>query len=215
MSAVVEPSIFGRIVTGGDVEERCIDVLKRWSGTYISEVERQNGIEAGTLARIRAWVTAPSFDKWPEDQVPAVLLISVGLAEAPRKGGDGRYRARWQMGLGCICSARTQAQAHAQAMLYVAAHRTLLIQRPSLDGWADGVVWQDEDYAQISYDDLRTLAAGQATFTVEVADVVTANAGPLTPDEPEDPDTLPWPPWQPVVTADVDVQNHQPPEPLP
>lgn len=205
-------TLFGRILTGADVEEWCVELARKWAGTYLAEVERQRGIEAGALQRPRAFLRVPTFDKWPEDQLPAVLIVSVGLAEVPLRVGAGPFRARWQMGLGCICSARTQTESHAMAMLYTAALRALFVQRPSLEGRARGVVWQDETYEdQLEYDDTRSLSAGIAQFTVEVDDVVTANAGPVTPDQPLDPDTLPWPEDVDVQTTDVQIER----EPLP
>jgi hypothetical protein len=200
-------TIFGRIVTGDDVEQWCLDCLKKWSPTYLSELERQHGVVAGTYQRVRQWVTAPSMDKWPEDQLPAVLLISVGLAEPPAKRGDGTYRARWQMGVACIVSAATPEDAHAMGMLYIAAHRTILVQRPSLEGQAQGIVWQDENYDDLVYDDTRTLAAGSAQFTVEVDGVVTTGAGPLMPSEPHQPTTDPYPPWAKAETVEVEVEH--------
>jgi len=215
MATTTEPSIFGPIVTGADVEQWCLEELRLWSCTYLSEMERQTGLPAGSLPDVRAWVTTPSFDKWPEDQLPAVLLISVGLAEPPLRDGSGSYRARWQIGLGCIVSARTQAEAHKLAMLYVAAHRALLLQRPGLSGHAAGVVWQDEDYSQLVYDDIRTLAGGQATFTVEVEEVTTWGMGPLDTDQPLDPCHDPWPPLTTVQTHQETVEHYPPPDPLP
>jgi hypothetical protein len=212
MSALPNPdpdavdSIFGRIVSGDDVERWCVQLVQRWVSTYLSEVERQHGVSAGTLQRPRAYVTAPSLDKWPEDQLPAVILVSVGLSDAPIKAGDGKYRARWDMGLACVCSARTQAQSHSAAMSYMAALRALFVQRPSLDGRADGTMWNSETYDDIDYDDARSLSAGIAHFIVDVCDVTTANAGPVTPDAPLPDDTEPWPLWPQVLTTDIDVE---------
>jgi len=210
------PSIFGPIVDGDDVEQWCLETLATWSSTYLAEKERQKGLQAGQLQRIRSWVTTASFDKWPEDQLPAGLLVSVGLSELPLKDGSGSYRARWQMGLGIVVSARTELETHRLARLYIAAHRALLIQRPSLGGRAAGVVWQDEDYTQLPFDDERSLGAGLANFTVEVEDVTSWGMGPNTPDLPLSPDdTLPWPPDQTVKTHSETVEHYPPPDPLP
>jgi hypothetical protein len=209
-------SIFGQIVTGQDVEQWCLEELSTWSSTYLAEVERQAGLPAGSLARVKSWVVAASFDQWPEDQLPRGLLVSVGLSELPLRSGDGSYNARWQMGLGVVVSSRTEAETHRLAMLYVAAHRTLLIQRPSLGGRALGVVWQDENYDQLPFDDVRSLGAGMANFTVEVENVATWGLGPNTPDVPISPDdTVPWPPYQEVQTHTETVEHYPPPEPLP
>lgn len=206
-------SIFQRVVTGDDVERWIVETLRTWSGTYLAELERQHSIPAGTLARPRAWVTTSSFDKFPEDQLPAVMVVSVGLSENPLRNGD-RFRARWEVHVACICSARRPDEAHRLAMLYLAAHRAILVQRPSLGGRARGVDWLDEDYEPIPFDDTRSLAGGEAVFSVEVDDVVSTNAGPVTPDEPLDPETDPWPDWPIVETVDVSTENVPPPDPL-
>src|SRR5215831_6323641 len=209
-------SIFGRIVTGSDVEAWCLGELTVWSSTYLAEVERQAGLSGHDLPRVRSWQTATSFDKWPEDQLPCGLLVSVGLSELPLMDGAGSYRARWQMGLGIIVSARTEAETHRLAQLYVAAHRALIVQRPGLGGNAIGVVWQDENYDQLPFDDERSLGAGMANFTVEVEDVTTWGMGPNAPDVPLSPDdTLPWPPYQTVKTHQETVEHYPPPDPLP
>jgi len=205
--SVPASTIFERIVTGADLEQWCLDTLHRWFPSYLAELERQHGIAAGALQRPRAYLRVPSLDKWPEDQLPAVLLISEGTLDPPRQDGEKHYRARWLIGTACVCSARTEAESRTLAMLYIAALRALFIQRPSLDGNASGTVWLSEDYTELDYDDGRSLAAGRAVFTVEVEDVVSGDAGPLTPGEPLDPDTQPWPLWPITELAETEVEG--------
>jgi hypothetical protein len=202
-------SIFGPIVTGYDLEVWTLQLCRKWFGTYLSEMERQHGLTAGTFKRPLSYTVAPSFDKFPEDQLPAIVLVSAGLAEQPAKQGDGNMHGRWDLLAGGIVSARRQDEAHAMAQFYCGALRWLLIQRPSLDGHAQGVVWMDEDYTMLEFDETRSLAAGVARFTVEVENVSNAKAGPLTPEEPLDPDTLPWPPWQTVDDVIVEVEHQR------
>src|SRR5215472_7746956 len=90
-----QPSIFGRIVSTVDIEGWVLTTLRTWSSTYIGEMERQYGLAAGTLPRIRAWRTAPSMDKWPEDQLPCVVVQALGTSELPLMGGDGAYTGRF------------------------------------------------------------------------------------------------------------------------
>jgi hypothetical protein len=198
-------SIFGQIVTGWDVEQWVLDLLERWTSTYMSEVERQHGMVAGTLARPRSFVRTISFDKLPEDQLPAVMVISTGLAGPPKTSGE-TIRASWAVGIGVVCSARTQDEAKRNASFLTAALRDLFKQRPSLDGHALGTDWAIEAYDDLTFDDTRSLAGGRLVFAIEVGDVVSVNAGPATPDVPLDPDTLPWPDWQQVEEVDLDVE---------
>lgn len=215
MSVAPQPSIFGAIVDGGDVERWTLALLKRWLSTYLAETERQHGIVAGKTPRPRGWAIGPSFDKWPEDQVPGILVVSPGTSAAPIKDGGGYYRARWLLDVGALCSTRSQAETRAQAQLYGGAITDLLIQRPSLDDHAHGTLWLGLSYEDLGYDDTRSLSAVRTRFTVEVEQVALANAGPTLPDEPLDPDTLPWPPYVDVETVDVVVENTPPPDPIP
>jgi hypothetical protein len=198
-------SIFGRIISGADVEQWSSDLVRTWLGTYLSIVEREAGLAAGFTQRPRSIVTVTSFDKWPEDQLPAVMIISTGLFDTPTKQGDGTYTANWTIDLACVVSARTEHESRAMAMRYVTALHLLFMQRASLDGNADGTTWIGETYDSLPYDDTRSLAAGIAQFAVRVENVASARGGPVTPDAPLDPDTDPWPDWPVVNTADVEV----------
>jgi len=207
-------SIFGRIVTGADVEGWCEQLVRRWASTYLAELERQNDLQPGSLPRPRGWAIAPSLDKWPEDQLPAVVFESTGVPGPPRKGGDGRYRADWTVRIHVVCSARTWEDSRRLAMRYTAAMRALFVQRPSLDGNANGTTWVVEAYDELAFDDTRSLAAGAAAFIVQVEDVTTANAGPVTPADPLYPDIDPWPDWPLVKEVDVEVDPEPVEEPI-
>lgn len=206
-------TIFDRILTTDQVEAQAIGVLKAWIPTYLAELERQTSREPGSLPVPRAWTTATSFDKWPEDQLPAVLVISPGILDPPDAEGNGSYRVRFSLGIGVIVSAATMEQTAALAKTYIAALRAIMIQRPSLGGFAEGVTWLDENYDDIPFDDFRSLGAGQAIFAVEVRNVTSRNAGPLTPDDGGDGETIPTPPqvepypeWPLVTDADVAIK---------
>jgi hypothetical protein len=201
-------TIFGRIISGADVEDWCEQLIRTWISTYLAEKERQDGLEAGALPRPRGWVIAGGpVNKWPEDQLPTILLASVGIPAIPRKGGDGRYRARFDIRVSSIVSAATERDSRRLAHRYTAALRALFTQRPSLDGHADGVDWAAEDYDVLAYDDQRTLGVSTVALFVEVDDVTTAGSGPVTPTAPLDPAITPWPDWPQVQTVDVDVQH--------
>jgi hypothetical protein len=204
-------SIFGRIVSGADVEDWCEQLVRTWISTYLAEKEDQDGIRRGTLPRPRGWTVAPSVDKWPEDQLPAIIFESTGIPGLPRKGGDGRYRARWELRVTTVVSARSERDSRRLASRYTAALRTLFAQRPSLDGNANGIDWLAERYDELAFDEQRSLGHGTVALLVEVDDVATAGAGPQTPAEPLDPDYDPWADWPTVKTADVDVVG----EPIP
>jgi len=182
----------GPMVTGRDVELAAIATLKKWSSTYLADAEAQLGRPRGSLPRIRAWTTSHDFEKWPEDQLPCVLLISPGLAEAPNMDGGGAYRANFGLGIATIVSAARMDDTAALAKLYCAVMRTCLIQKQSLEGFASGVTWLDENYDDLPSIDDRSLGAGQAIFAVQVDNVSQRWNGPaypwaVVPEPPTDP----------------------------
>lgn len=196
-------SAIGPVVTGRDVELAALAMLKRWSSTYLAEAERQTGRTPGSLPRIRAWTTAPDFEKWPEDQLPAVLLLSPGLVEVPRADGRGFYRAQFALGVAVIVSTAKMEETAALAKLYCAVHRLCVLQHPSLEGFAAGTTWLDEKYDDLPSIDDRSLGAGQAIFAVEVDGMSARWNGPATPNEPPSPDTEPIPQDPTVETVEV------------
>lgn len=199
-------SAIGPIITGRDVELAAIAVLRKWASTYLAEAERQTGRTVGSLPRPRSYSTAPDFETWPEDQLPRVLLVAPGLAEAPAAYGAGEFHARFLLGIACIVSARSMDETADLAKLYCATLRTVLVQHQSLDGFAAGVVWLDEDYDDLPSIDDRSLGAGQAIFTVEVAGFARRYNGPPYPSA-----EVPVPPTDPIpedpTATDVSVDN--------
>jgi hypothetical protein len=199
-------SAIGPIVSGHDVEQATLAVLRRWMPTYLAEAERQTGRVVGSLPVIRGWTVATTFDKWPEDQLPAIVLISPGLASPPDADGGGEYRARFMLGAVVIVSAATEAATRELAGLYSAVMRACLIQHQSLEGFGLGVQWLDERYDDLNFDDGRSLAAGQVTFTIEVGGIARRWNGPAHPSEPPATPTDPIPEDATVETVEVETR---------
>jgi hypothetical protein len=200
-------SAIGPIISGRDVERAALAMLRKWFSTYLAEAERQTGRVVGSLQRPRAWATSADFETWPEDQLPRVLLVSPGLTEAPEADGAGNYRVRFALGVAAIVSAKTLDDTADLAKLYCAVLRTCLVQHQSLEGFAAGVVWLDENYDDLPSIDTRSLGAGQAVFTVEVHGFARKWNGPAFPDVdvPEEP-TDPIP--EDAIATDVAVEIH-------
>lgn len=171
----------GRMVSGTHVEAAALAVLRKWSSTYLAHAERESGRAIGSLPRVKAWTTSPTFDKWPEDRLPCVLLVAPGLTGSPVADGEGSYRASFSLGFAVITSADTMARTAELAKLYCAALRTCLVQHQSLEGFAAGLVWLDETYDDLPAEDGRSLGAAQALFAVEVRQLSRRWNGPATP----------------------------------
>jgi hypothetical protein len=202
--------VFGRIVTGNDVELAALATLKRWARRYIDEVERQRGRTPGTLPEPRGYILASTFSKWPENQLPVCAVISPGWTGRPRRDGLGRALTTWSLAVGVLSHAIDQERTRTNGLDYIAAFRVLLAQQQSLGGLAQGIDCIDESYTVIPYSQSRSLFAAQAIFAVTVEDSFSYGRGPggpwgPPPDPPDPIDPAEWPQadrHEVTVTAD-------------
>lgn len=174
--------------------------------TYIAEMERQQGEIVGSLPRIRGYQRSIEFEKWPETQLPCLLIISTGLIREPIREGKGKYRAHWGISVGVITSAATEARTRFLSQLYIAAVRAVLVQQKSWGGLLTGVTWLHESYEQIASEDERSVGAAMAVFDAEVLDVVTMQAGPAAPLVPQLDPNDPWDEDPIISTHENEVQ---------
>lgn len=198
------PAMYGFLKSGYDLEQAVIRHLRGdlpdddgdhpgWMTAYIAEIERQLGLDPKTIPVIKSYVTANEFRKWPEEQTPAILVVSPGLTDPPKKEGDGTYRGSFSLGVAAIAKGRTKQETQRTAKVYGAAIAGAMVQHPSLQGFARGLGWRDQSYTDIDSDEGRTLASSQNIFEIEVGNLVQAFGGPVV--VPEDPYVDPgsWP----------------------
>lgn len=182
--------LFGRIVSDDQVEDAVMATLKKWVGTELAVIEDQRGLQRGYHQRPVEWQVRNDFDKWPEEALPMVIVLSTGLADEPLKEGGGRYRVPWAIGVACVVSSTDQASSRRFAYRMGAAIRAALVHNQSLDkaldGTIRGVTWLDGRNNELPQPEPggRTIWATRQVFQVDVGDVLTANAGP----------SQPWPP---------------------
>lgn len=191
-------SRFGPIVTGGDVRAAVEATVRLWQYDYLGELAVKSDRPRGELAMLRTFIPAADVDKLEEDQLPALVIVAAGTAEVPVKKGDGTLDARWSVGLSPIVSGQDRANTWELCELYVAALRVLVLQRPSLGGFATGVVLRGETYAELDFDDERTITAGLVNFWIDVPNIADVKQGPPAPSPAPDLD-LPIPGDQPPL----------------
>lgn len=202
-------SIFGRILTEDQIEDAVVDVLKKWIPTYLSEVERQVGVTAGTYKRppSGSYIVRPDFEKWPEEHLPVIIVLNEGSDDDAAKEGRGIYRQSWLIGVAGVVSSIDQISTRRYAYRLGAAIRGVLAQHASLDGGLDGTVrgvdWVGGRNNELPSEDGRTLWATRQLFSVEIGDVLTKPGGPVSPDAEPLPDpTDPYPDWATVPDED-------------
>lgn len=206
--------IFNQIKIADDLEEAVKLNLNRWFPVYLRELEIQAGIAPNSLMDPQAYLTSSKIDKEAGDQLPAIVCVSPGLSGTkPRQEGDGSISAFFSIGIGVFVGAGTRSDTNRLVRIYTAIVRTIMIQKRSLGGYANGTIWLDESYDdEFSFTDNQTVAAGQVVFEVEVAGVVNRYGGPASYGQPEpapNPVTQPGSNWPlaDVVTATVGIEE--------
>lgn len=199
------PSLYGPLVAASDVEDALLAQLQLWVADYLHELERHHGYEQGDLPVPRSWVRSGEVEKFPEDQLPCVVVASPGLAETPTADGLGLYTARWRMLVAAEIVARGNRRALTIARQYAVALRALLVQQVPLAVLdVQRIDWMGERYDVLDSADDRTVCVAQVELAVEVANVTDRNGGPLVPSGQPDPDS---PTWPVAVTAEVEIQK--------
>lgn len=207
-------SVYGPIISGATVERAALLTLRKWTPRYIAETCRQAGRDP--LPDPRGYIVASTFDRWPEDQLPVVAVVSPGWAGRPRHSGTGGAMVPWALAVGIVVSA-TPERTRENAQTYVAALRTLLAHQPSLGGLATGLDCIDEDYVPpFAFNRTRALLAVQASFVVTVEDAFMYGHGPDGPwgPPPDPPDPTDPPNWPAADRHVVAVAAHAITEPI-
>lgn len=178
------PTVYGPLVSAATLDAALIQTLRAWMPAYVAEAARQDGLTPLPVAP-RSYLVASELDRFEEDQIPSVVVVSPGMSEPPEVQGDGHYRAWWEIGVSAITTGRDADEARRFACIYAAAARGVLIQHPSLGGVASAVAWTGERYDDIQIESRRTLCAGQVTVRVLIEQAAYRFGGP--PEPPEDP----------------------------
>ena len=165
-------------------------------------------MEPAHLLPIRSWRVASDMERFPEDQLPCVILVNNGLPEPPRKyndsDGSSVFLAHWAIDLGVHVAAkgakvRAAPRALTLARMYALAVRLAMIQKRDDDGvmgMTDPVT--ERPNAVLTVEDDRTTCLATTTFLVETDHWGEWGAGPIDPIYPPEDETPPverpvWP----------------------
>jgi hypothetical protein len=197
-------TITSRILSDDMVEDAVMATLRLWIPSKLSEVEASLGLAPGYYQRPRSWEVRTGFDKFPEEMLPMIIVVSIGTDDRPEKDGSQAYRATFDIGVIGVVDSLDRTHARRFAYRLGAAARAALIHNQSLDlalgGTVRGVTplgWINTD---LPPEDDRTIRTQRQAFRVEVGNVITMNAGPATPPVdgsgnpiPDPPPTGDWP----------------------
>lgn len=192
-------SIFGPLIDSADAEAAMIAFLREWIPTgvgYALRVKDPDGeIWPEGVAAIRE-IRASHLvaDRWPEDQLPMLLISSPGETKDPVVAEDGRVTRYYGLVVGAIASGVNEADAKALARLYNSAAGLMIGQSPHLpskalhpDGFADGLSLGPTSNSQITkgVDAERNLMGVWTPFEVQVDNTMQIDKGVSAPlDDP-------------------------------
>lgn len=186
-------SIHGHVVVGHEIRDAVKDTIEKWIETYLAEIERREGMDPRSLPLPADYVTVRNdrLDKWPESQLPAVIIMSPGTSRRPSRKGDV-VSAVFAVNVAVIVSSSDQEETLITAERYAAALLLLFTEQASLGGFAQTTLWGGQRWDSLPPEDGRTLASTINVFEVVVGTAVELHGGPGEP--PEDPyEASDWP----------------------
>lgn len=177
-------NVFGASIIDTEIGNAVESTLDTWFATYLSYLDRAligAGINIGSLPTPGSYVHSADPNHFPEEQPPTVVISIPGTLGEPKRD-SANYRAFWDLRVVVFVTAPDRASTEALAKYYGAAVRMMLVQKPSLGNFAEGISWRGTQYStRIADRDQRTLGSCENRFSVDVRDVVQAFAGPITP----------------------------------
>jgi hypothetical protein len=208
MAELTYPATYGPLIHQVSVDKALLHFLHIWFPTWLTGTEQREGRPTRWLPRPHTYITTYEEDDedfYSDHRLPAVV-VTAGEASDWRHTGEGLWMATYRTVITVVSRGRSMPEQRLQSALYVATITDMVLGRPSLDGFANGVrpvserVRPIEDPSNRS----RVLGAGQGVYDVLVTDVRRSYQGPAFPEPPEDPDT-PLDPYPPVEEVDVGI----------
>lgn len=191
-------TIFGNLFGGDLIDSALLDALNEWMPTYLRAVAKDRDIDE--LAAPRSIVAVSELVRFPEQQLPAVVIVNPGTDSSPTRR-PGHYDAKWPVDLCVEVSAATQSETRRNAQLYLIAARESILKARSLGQGMKGADWGGEDYTVVESGKRRSLGGARASFVIERENVAQIGGGP------KDPDAEPYRDWPEVETVEVAVDK--------
>jgi hypothetical protein len=166
--------------------------------------ELRDRIAAGTikprqLATPNSYATVSEYDRFPEQQLPAIIVAAPGMVERPVRSGDGFLSGTWTIEVSATVSANNGKDTRRLAQMYLSAIQGAILQRRSLGDPFSAASLTMVEYADIPNERRRSIIAAASAFEVSVHKMLSTNQGPVSP-EPPDPIPATWP-----VVSEVNV----------
>jgi hypothetical protein len=199
-------AVFGPSIDSSDVEAAMLAFLPKWMPTYVERQRRRKDPEAkrwalDAIEPPRSYrVTHLATEKWPEDQLPCIIVRSPGMIADPDVNGDGSVDGTFGLTLFAIAEGIDEEDSKLLSRLYGRAAAEAIMQHPDLasdafpDGFASHTGMGAEENAPLTrgVEAERSLAVVSIRFAVVVQAMMSVWGGPAEPlpdptKEPADP----------------------------
>lgn len=172
--------VFGPALIDTELGFALENTLRKWFPTYLALLARTLP-DIDFLPEPGAYVHSSDPNHFPEEAPPAVLISVPGTTGQPMRDAKD-WRAMWDVRIVVFVTANTRELTEHLAKYYATATRMIMVQKPSLGEFAEGVSWRGVAYStRVADRDQRTLGSSENRFAVDVRDVVRAFVGPLEP----------------------------------
>lgn len=174
---------FGELVTADEFEDALVAKLQLWLPTYTAELERRKGRDPGTIPQPKSWQVRHDAERWPEQHLPAVMVICAGTEDDVARRAEGVHDAGFAVSVAHWVSTGDEAATRRLNRWYCALMRWVLLQQPiEVQGVVVTLRWRGEAYDGFPVQAGRTLGAGHNVFRVEMDHVVESGTRPMMPD---------------------------------
>lgn len=194
----------GQIVTPIDVEVAVLEVLSGWLPPYISEVEIDRGILAGTIPRppgpesYRGSTDATVFQ---QDETPTLIVIAEPSG-APERSASAGYAQQFLVQVLTVVVQESEDEARQLASFYGGAIMGAIDQQGDLGGIAQNTRLASLPVLEFPNPEIRTLMTSRTEFDVWVQPVFDDQYSGTFLDTPTEP---PFGSWPEITSTDVTV----------
>lgn len=179
-----------------DLENAVMEELRTWMALTLREISMERDEEI--LQAPLSYNVRPDNNQFVEDQLPALIIVSPGTINTPRKSGDQVYEADYRVMIVAIISSNSRENVNHNARVYAAAVRAILVRTPGLGGVTTGGIWEGESFDEGPEEQGRSLASVTVEFAYTVPNI--AKRG-------ERPPTQPITPGPEVTSTDLTVDR--------
>lgn len=197
-------NVFGPSVSTEDVTAAVREHLTAWLPTELARFARkrefENGLPMVSFTRRR------SFDNWPGDLCPLVIIVCPGTVDETVKiDEEGNYSGAFLVEIAALASSTDEEETLNLTCAYWEAVREAIVQHGSLGGFAEQTAFKGEDTDRVVRDPNadQTMGASSGRFWVYVRNFANRFGGPPEPLDPPDaePDDTPT-----VDTTEIELE---------